>query len=442
MRTIVVREYARLTTAEVSAESLSEAQVSATAFDWLCRESARLQKSGASLVELDDRRSLRLDNYVGVIETPCGTRVEILPKSTDDGDDAPASRRILRRMLQRCLDLPTRETTRTDIQTFESPLTEWVMRHFLLELQLLVKRGVRFEYRAVQEEQRFLRGRLEIMRQLRQPPGRAHLFQIEHDIFDADRPENRLLRSALDRVCQLTRDPGNWRLSHELAAYLSPVPTSKDVAADFRRWRDDRLLAHYRNVRPWCALILGDEMPMSMVGTWHGCSLLFPMETLFERYVEACLRRTLAAGAVLKASARQHHLVRHEGQPWFMLVPDLLLIDSERTMVLDTKWKRIDQSLGNASDKYGLSQADFYQLFAYGERYLDGAGDVLLVYPKTSTFCEPLPAFEFSDLLRLWVVPFDLEAGRIESGADSATGAKTETALRYFRPLDETSAWV
>ncbi len=416
MQSIVVREFARLTTAPVPAASLDVAQVSATAFDWLCSESARLQRAGAQLVQLDDRRSLRLDNYVGVIETPCGTRVEILPKSADDANDAAASRRLLRLMLERCLDLPMRETAPTDIQTFDAPLTEWVMRQFLHQLQRLVKRGVRFDYHAVQEEQRFLRGRLDIMRQLRQPPGRGHLFQIEHDIFDADRPENRLLRSALDRVCRLTRDAGNWRLSHELATYLAPVPASRDTAADFRRWRNDRLLAHYQPVRPWCALILGNETPLSLVGTWHGCSLLFPMEKLFERYVEACLRRTLPAGTTLQAAARRHHLARHDGQPWFALVPDFLLTVNGQTVVLDTKWKRIDESRNNQTDKYGLSQADFYQLFAYGTRYLNGAGDMLLVYPRTTTFRAPLPVFEFSETLRLWVVPFDLEAGSFVDG--------------------------
>ena len=43
--------------------------------------------------------------------------------------------------------------------------------------------------------------------------------------------------------------------------------------------------------------------------------------------------------------------------------------------MLDTKWKRIDQSLNNAREKFGLSQADFYQLLAYGERYMGGVGD-------------------------------------------------------------------
>lgn len=186
-----------------------------------------------------------------------------------------------------------------------------------------------------------------------------------------------------------------------------------NVSVDFRRWRKDRLLAHYRPVRPWCALILGDEMPLSVLGTWHGCSLFFPMETLFERYVEACLRRTLPDGAVHKASARSHHLVHHEGRPWFTLVPDFLLTNGDRTLVLDTKWKRIDQRLGNAADKYGLSQADIYQMYAYGQRYLAGDGDVVVVYPRTSTFDSMLPVFEFSDALRLWVVPFDLETGQV-----------------------------
>ena len=417
MRTVTVREYARLTTADVVSPSLDHAQVPASAFDWLCRESARLQRSGASLVQLEDRRCLRLDSYVGVMETPCGTRIEILPKSMDDADDVSSSRRILRRMLERCLDVPARQTVPTDIQTFDAPLTEWVMRQFLHALQVLVKRGVRFDYHAVREEQRYLRGRLEVARQLRQPPGRAHLFQIEHDIFDADRPENRLLRSALDRVCRLTRDAGNWRLSHELATYLAPVPASTNVTADFRRWRNDRLLAHYRAVRPWCALILGDETPLSLVGTWNGCSLLFPMEQLFERYVEACLRKSLPAGAGLKASAKSEHLVLHEGRPWFALMPDFLLTLGDRRWVLDTKWKRINQSLNNPSDKYWLSQADFYQLFAYGQRYLHGAGDLLLVYPKTAAFSAPLPAFEFSEFMRLWVIPFDLEHGCMASEA-------------------------
>lgn len=423
MRRVTVREFARLTTQPVT-PSLEQATVSVTAFDWLCQESARLRKSGASLVQLDDSRWLRLDNYVGVIETPCGTQIEILPKHVDSDDEVAAARRLLRKMLARCLDLTARETGPTSIQAFDAPLTEWVMRQFLEGLDHLVKRGVRFDYHAVQEQQRFLRGRLDIPRQLRQPPGRQHLFQIEHDVFDADRAENRLLRSTLDRVCRLTRDARNWRLSHELATYLSPIPASKDIASDFRRWRDDRLMAHYRPIRPWCSLILNEQSPLSIVGQWHGVSLLFPMERLFERYVEGCLRSTLPAGATLKRTASTKYLCNHLEQPWFLMQPDFLLSDGGQSWVLDTKWKRLDASRNSSKDKYDLSQADFYQLFAYGKHYLEGQGDLFLVYPMTASFNQPLPVFDYSVQMRLWVVPFDLEAGVLVGHPLSVEGGR------------------
>lgn len=413
MHHVVVREYARLTVDSAPTGSLVEGQVTETAFEWLCRESARLSRTGASLVQLEGRRLLRLDNYVGVIETPCGTRIEILPKSVDGAEDAPAARRLLKRMLARCLDLPRRETGPADIEAFRTPLTEWVMHAFLEELNILVKKGVRFDYRAVREQQPYLRGRLETVRQFRQPPGRAHLFQIEHDVFDADRPENRLLASALDIVRSRTREQRNWRLAHELAAVLHEVPRSQNVAADFRQWQSNRLMGSYRAVRPWCALLLDESVPMSIHGTWRGKSLLFPMETVFERYVEVCLRAQLQPGARLRPQASHEYLCEHAGDRWFNLQPDFLLEAGDTRVVLDTKWKRVDSGLGSAGDKYGLRQADFYQLFAYGHRYLGGAGNMLLVYPLTRDLQRALPPFAYAPQLQLAVVPFDLVTGRL-----------------------------
>ncbi|WP_413625400.1 McrC family protein [Luteibacter sp. Lutesp34] len=409
--TIVVREYARLTSSALSEITLDRAHIPDSAFEWLCGENQRIRRSGAALVHVEDRRWLRLDNYVGVIETPCGTRIEILPKTVDNGDSSNAARSLLRRMLSACLDLPARESAPTDIQAFDAPLTEWVMRQFLQALDAVVKRGLRFDYHRVQEERRFLRGRLDASRQLRQPPGRGHFFQVEHDVFDANRPENRLLCSALDRVCAWTHDPGNWRLSHELASYLAGVPRSSNFKNDFRGWGANRLLAHYKSVRPWCTLILGEQTPLTMLGSWEGPSLLFPMEKIFESYVEVCLRKVLPRDTVLKTQASSRYLCSHNDEEWFQLKPDFLVKRGKTTWVLDAKWKLLDQSTGGPREKYGLNQADFYQMLAYGQRYLPSAGTMLLIYPMTSRFNASLPSFSYSDHLQLRVVPFDLETG-------------------------------
>ncbi|WP_024695999.1 McrC family protein [Pseudomonas syringae] len=415
--TLTVREYARLTTSHIHSPTFDIAQVSPSAFDWLCELNARFSKAGAALVQIEDRRWLKLDNYVGALETPCGTRIEILPKHFEDGDCIQQSRALLRRMIQKSLDLPTRKVGAAALQRFDAPLTEWVMSSFLDALDHLIKRGLRFDYQRVEEEQRYLRGQLNTSRQMRQPPGRQHHFQIRHDVFLPERPENRLLKTALDIVCKTTQDPSNWRLAHELRSMLLEIPTSRDTAQDFKQWRRDRLMAHYQPVKPWCELIIQQQTPFAVAGEWQGMSLLFPMEKLFERYVAACLRDSLPPDAMLYVQPSSEFLCTHQGKKVLQLRPDLMITQGEKKWVLDTKWKRLDGEPGRKN--YGLNQDDFYQMLAYGQKYLEGQGELVLIYPMRTSFQKALSRFEFSHELNLWVLPFDIETGLIVWGSDA-----------------------
>lgn len=410
--TIIVREHARLTTASVAA-TLDQAQVSQSAFDWLCELAAGFRRSGASLLEVHNRCWLKLGGYVGVIETPCGTRLEILPKHVDNTceDVACQARTLLRSMLLSALNLPSREADEAGLETFEHPVTEWVMSRFLQALQHVVRRGVRRDYVRVESVERYLRGQLDVGRHLRLAPGREHLFPIRHDVYEPDRPENRLLKSALLVVCARSQTVANWRLSHELASLLAEVPASRDIQADFRAWSKDRLMAHYQPARPWCELVLGHEMPLALAGGTRGLSLLFPMERLFERHVAANLRAMLPAGYRVREQSTLKSLCEHRGEPFFRLKPDLFVEGPGQAVILDAKWKRLNGSA--RGDNYGIAQSDFYQLYAYGQKYLGGEGELALIYPQTATFFEPLAPFEFSCALKLHVLPFNLETSTL-----------------------------
>lgn len=412
---ITVREYARLTTEPVTS-SLDRAQIPSSAFEHLCRLSESVGRGGAALVQIEGRRWLKLDNYVGVLETPCGTCLEILPKHVEGGDCIKTSRALLRKLIASAIDLPAREVGTADLKQFDVPLSEWVMARFIQDLDRLIKRGVRFDYRRTEEQQRFMRGQLNVVAQMRQPPGRQHFFQIRHDVFVPDRAENRLLKSAVERVLASTRRADSWRLANELCLRLSDVPASRDIRADFRDWRADRNMAHYQAVKPWCSLVLGETMPLAVAGDTRGMSLLFPMERLFESYVTGWLRRRLEAGAKLKTQSRSMSLCEHKGTSMFQLRPDLLVQQGDNTWVMDTKWKRIDAGAG--AEKYGLSQADFYQMFAYGHTYLTGMGELALIYPHWGAFTAPLRPFTMphrpsalvsNETSRLWVFPFNLD---------------------------------
>lgn len=410
MSLVTVREHARIAVGDVAAaDNLDRATVPASAFDWLCAESARLRSKGAALVQVEDQRWLRLDNHVGVLETSCGTRIEILPKHVDGEGGIAAGRKALVTMLRHGLHLPTRDTGPTALHTFDQPVSEWIIGQFLAALAALVRRGVRFHYHPVEDQLRFLRGRLRVGAQLCQPPGRQHLFQVEHQVFDADCAENRLLVAALAKVAGLTREPANWRSAHELQHLLAEIPASRDIAGDFRRWRDDRLMARYRALRPWCELILKDRDPTSALGVWRGRSLLFPMEKVFETYVGACLRRAIARGARVGGAASEY-LCRHDDDRMFQLQPDFLVENASSASVVDAKWKRLDGR--NRAENYGLAHSDMYQLHAYGRRYLRGHGQLVLVFPKTANFPAPLQPFDFGDGMRLDVIPLDLDSGK------------------------------
>ncbi len=179
-------------------------------------------------------------------------------------------------------------------------------------------------------------------------------------------------------------------------------------------------MAHYQPVKPWCELVLGEHMPLALRGSCYGISMLFPMEKLFERYVAKRLETCLIGGAALNEQVRQKSLCNHKGKDFFQLKPDLLLTHQGKNWVLDTKWKRLDGVLRSYGDegaqKYGLKQSDFYQLFAYGHKYLEGEGDVVLIYPVTKEFDAMLPVFNFSPKMNLWVVPFHLDDGKLLHG--------------------------
>lgn len=425
---VVVREYARLTTAPVPPGDLDCAHISETAFDWLCELSAGFSSAGATLLQVEDRRSLKWDSYVGVIETPCGTRLEILPKHFEQDGCKAKSRILLHKLIQAALSLKPRHASVAGLELFDAPLTEWVMSQFLNELDHLVKRGIRFDYKRIEEEQRFLRGQLNVVAQIRQPPGREHYFQIRHDVYLPERPENRLVKLALEQVAKITQDAANWRLASELRAMLAEVPASRQVSQDFRAWSSDRLMAYYQGIKPWCELILNQKMPVAVRGGWKGMSMLFPMEKLFERYVEGCLRRQLHPSASLESQAAGQHLCAHNDARMFRLKPDLLVDTPVQRWIMDTKWKRVDKS--KPEHNYNLSQSDFYQLFAYGHKYRQGEGAprLVLIYPYWSGLQEALPVFHYGDEMRLWVLPFDLDSESLIDAA--AAGVPLRHSLR------------
>lgn len=390
-------------------------------FEWLeaqcLRTAVNGEKSWLRLTQRRGRRAVQVTSFVGVIRTADGYQIEVLPKvgkAIDGG--AVEARQLLIEMLSCLHGFRHVQTDRAKISAARMPFLEVFLAEFLRAVERIVKHGLRSDYSNRHENLFALKGKLLMAPHLRQNLCRADRFFIDHDEFSANRPENRLLHSALRRVLALSASQASHKLVRELEFVFADVPISAQPRVDFQRVRLDRGMNHYADALAWARLILDEESPLTGIGGHSAPSLLFPMEAVFEALVAKHLANQLTRPLILKTQARTQHLVRHREQSWFRLKPDLLIQNArQNVLALDAKWKLLDSQKENGTDKYGLSQSDFYQLQAYGQSYLDGQGDVVLIYPKTTSFDRPLPVFEFPKVkgLRLWVLPFCLKSRRL-----------------------------
>ena len=415
-----IREYSCVTCGQGD-DSIDLAVVTKATFEWLLELSASWHKK-TPLLEIQGDTHLKLGGYVGYLESPTGESLEILPKTQKnipEEADLVDLRKLLQRMLTVSRQLKPREADNAHLERMNEPLHEWVVGKFLTELDVLIHKGLRSDYKEIEEENRFIRGRLDIVRQLRQRPGRSSWFHIRHDIFSPNTIENRLLVTALEYVRTFTKDPDHWRLANKLSLIMIDIhkyTDQKTIKQSVKKWRSGRLIGIYDEVKPWCEIVLDKLNPQFQKGTYGGISLLFNMPLLFESFVGQHLKQKVQHPATIKLQASSECLVTHNEEYWFKLKPDFLMECDNQRYVMDAKWKLLDASENNAKDKYKISQSDMYQLFAYGQKYQEGEGHMILIYPKHSGFQEVLPPLKFSDNLFLWIVPFDLEEEKLIAG--------------------------
>lgn len=246
---------------------------------------------------------------------------------------------------------------------------------------------------------------------MRQPPAKKHIIPIEHDVYEVNRPENRLIKTALEVVCKKTKHASNWKLAQELRLMTGEIPKSLNVKQDFKQWQSGRLLAQYSEIKLWTELILGEYMPVSTHGNWRGMSLLFPMEKLFENYVAYHIRRNLIHWSV-KTQISSQHICLYKEKSIFRLRPDIHMQHkaTNQIIVLDTKWKLINQN--DRAGRFGLKDSDIQQMFAYSHYYLQHSSQVILIYPQVTTQFDHELRFKFNvqnDKALLRAIPFHLD---------------------------------
>lgn len=353
--------------------------------------------------------SLYATNYVGIVEASRKKSVVILPKVIPEEED-PTHERAKDAFLTMLRDwrglheAQFPEASIRDLKRFE--MWEAFYYLFLRSVVRLAQRGLARRYRTVENDLPFLRGRIRFPEHLRRNLVNRARFFVAYDELSANRPANRLIRTALDELAARARRPRNTQLLHGLRVVFADIPPSAQPAVDWERRLVDRSMRHYGEVLPWVGLLLFHHGLATFAGKHRNRALLFPMEEVFEDFVTASFRRHQTHYGVHSQGPMKPLVKTEEGRGLFFMKPDISLMKGGRpAFILDAKWKRLTAPA--ADPKRGISQSDLYQLFAYGKKH--GVPEVALIYPKSEAFPKPIH-YAFDDDLSLVCYPFNVEA--------------------------------
>jgi 5-methylcytosine-specific restriction enzyme subunit McrC len=168
-------------------------------------------------------------------------------------------------------------------------------------------------------------------------------------------------------------------------------------AGEVARLPRNRLVSRFDTVFRLCEWFLAGQSPNVHAGEERSLGLLFDMNVLFEEFVAKILRSIMPNGYRLQTQGPRIYLARdtNTGDNRFQMKPDICIVgaDGAVKVVIDTKWKLVDAL--DAKSKYGVQQADMYQLRTYADAYR--CDKVALWYPASSQIndASTLAIFEF-----------------------------------------------
>ena len=211
-------------------------------------------------------------------------------------------------------------------------------------------------YILIEKSSQVLRGRLRESEQLRRHHGLPLPLEIQYDEFTIDIPENRILRTACERMLAVPLvDAESQRMLRRLLRDFTDV-TPLHRGEQIPGWQATRLNARYHAALRLAELVLRATSVEHESGTVAVNGFLLDMPRLFEDFVTVALREALVSAYGGRVDDQDRNHFDEAGQ--VRLRPDIVWkIRGSAVAVIDAKYK--------AEKPAGYPNADLYQLLAY-----------------------------------------------------------------------------
>lgn len=325
--------------------------------------------------------TISFKNYVGLIQINNNCHIQILPKIDFLKGEEDETQKVFIRMLRSMKDFPSKMFSDANLKKESMNLYEIFIDMYLQELKHLVKKGIKSSYVRVEDNLNFYKGKLLCNKHIKQNMIHHECFYVEYDDYQFNSSENKLIKSTLLKLRDITSNSHNLKSIRRFLGYFEQISTSKNYDEDFSKIVIDRNTKHYEILMKWSRIFLENKSFSTFFGEESARTLLFPMEKVFESYVSCNMKKVFYKYRWEVSSQDKGYYLFNKinGKYYqkFALRPDFVVKRSDNSIViLDTKWKKL---VNDMNKNYGISQSDMYQMYAYAKKY--NTSEIWLLYP-------------------------------------------------------------
>lgn len=350
---------------------------------------------------------IKFDKYTGILQLSDGSYLEILPKicKTCSIDE---SRRILENLILASHNLTKeyKDSKLTSVETIkENQVLEIFISDFCLGLNTILKRGLKKSYVRKCENLKVYKGKLNFSKHVIQNISTKNKFFVDYSEFSFDIPENRILKSACSYIVQHSQSDFNKNILRRFLVELSDVSLCENLEKDLQNVQLNRLHSYYQRPLQYAEFFLRKETFYPKIGRQTLPALLFPLNEMFEDYIENILKTKSIS---VHSQYRPHYLIFSKNTKLFNTKMDFVIKSENTAILMDAKWKQVDISVSNLN----VSQVDLYQLFTYSEILKTeekiNKVVILLLYPKTDRFNRIISSWKYFNSTEIMAVPIDV----------------------------------
>jgi len=343
-----------------------------------------------------DGDNLKFRNYVGFLRVG-DFQFEILPKIWKKGENDEDKSETIENFTKFFVYgmLKPNELDRYFESGMKHKYTSFLnmlVHHYVISLERELKEGPYSEYVEIEEKGKFLKGRLDLNKQINSiDKSNFHVRYYNHSY------DNHLNRNLLFAT-KYMEDNSLFPIKETRLSYLInmfPEDISEIQEWNFKEFHFNRLNERFQLPYNYADLIVNGNVFSHNKGRKY-YSFLYDMNKLFEQFIANLIKRNSStifgsgfARKNIRIQERKKNFLYKDGEPTVFTIPDIFIeLSSDSRIIIDTKYQIMDGIDDNDEDESELvgnkkvKNSHLYQLYTYSKLY--DANRAIIIYPLKS----------------------------------------------------------